>query len=293
VITRDLLDRSLVRDLTSRLEDLLSRHGRRAFGDIEGQKEVRFTFAVHELDYHVASVVRNQTGALWKVARSLAGVQDLCVLMDRGFSKDPGDPETHWHRDDEAVSLPVQHPFLRTVHAWIPLGNMTSKMGTLKYLVGTHRRVYEWHERLLASLWGWEFTWWNTASLAQDDNLWLGDVAWHDGWILHSAGENTASGVRNGFAVSFAYCASADGCAGTANRRSSHDPTCRIASHLFSQDWRERHRRGEEDYVKTMLSEPLSYRAARFIWRSIVGALAGIGIHWLVTLHCCSKRAGA
>ena len=29
----------------------------------------------------------------------------ICMLMDRGFSKDPGDPETHWHRDDEAVGV--------------------------------------------------------------------------------------------------------------------------------------------------------------------------------------------
>ena len=94
-------------------------------------------------------------------AAKLAGTQKLCVLMDRGFSKettteafspaerrdrestrdtfreifnatsptcsrnysedliivlvvltplqDPGDPETHWHRDDEAVGLPNLH----------------------------------------------------------------------------------------------------------------------------------------------------------------------------------------
>ena len=39
----------------------------------------------------------------------MAGTDELCVLMDRGFAKDPGDPETHWHRDDEAVGIPALH----------------------------------------------------------------------------------------------------------------------------------------------------------------------------------------
>ena len=37
----------------------------------------------------------------------------------------------------------------------------------------------------------------------QDDALELGDVAWHDGFILHSAGSNQGQQVRNGLAISF------------------------------------------------------------------------------------------
>ncbi|CAL1127866.1 unnamed protein product [Cladocopium goreaui] len=153
-------------------------------------KEVRFTFAVHELDRTVADFVSKQSGSLWQEAARLAGTEELCVLMDRGFAKDPGDPETHWHRDDEAVGIPALHGGIRTVHAWIPLKAMGKELGTLRYLIGTHRREYEWYEQLLASLWGWEFAWFATSRTEQDDALELGDVAWHDGFILHSAGSN-------------------------------------------------------------------------------------------------------
>ena len=98
---------------------------------------------------------------------------------------------------------------------------------------------YEWYEKLLASLWGWEFAWFATSRTEiwmnkgergmktdfwlrivrmvrfedvdgcsscirteQDDALELGDVAWHDGFILHSAGSNQWQQVRNGLAIS-------------------------------------------------------------------------------------------
>ncbi|CAE7154522.1 unnamed protein product, partial [Symbiodinium pilosum] len=178
-----------LRSVSAKLESLLTEHGRRAFGD-DGSKEVRFTFAVHELDDTVNDFVAKETGALWQQAAKLAGTQKLCVLMDRGFSKDPGDPETHWHRDDEAVGLPNLHEGIRTVHAWIPLVAMDKDFGTLRYLLGTHRREYNWFETMLASLWGWEFAWFLTSRVEQDDHLQFGDVAWHDGWTLHSAGSN-------------------------------------------------------------------------------------------------------
>merc|ERR1712039_838997 len=93
-----------------------------------------------------------------------------------------------------------------TVHAWIPLGAMEKSMGTLQYLTGTHRLSYGWFERLLAMLWGWDFAWFATATVVQDDQLKLGDIAWHDGWVIHSAGSNEGGTVRDGFAISFAYC---------------------------------------------------------------------------------------
>ncbi|CAE7506104.1 VAP [Symbiodinium natans] len=208
----------------ARLETLLSEHGRRAFGD-DGSKEVRFTFAVHELDGTVNDFVSKETGALWRQASTFAGTQKLCILMDRGFSKDPGDPETHWHRDDEAIGLQGLHAGIRTVHAWIPLVAMDKDFGTLRYLLGTHRREYNWFETLLASLWGWEFAWFLTSRVEQDDHLRFGDVAWHDGWTLHSAGSNKAATVRNGFAISYAYCADESGCRGATQHMSKTDPS--------------------------------------------------------------------
>jgi len=280
-ISRQLLPTSELQAVSARLESLLSEHGRRAFGD-DGSKEVRFTFAVHELDGTVSDFVSKDTGALWQQAARLAGTERLCILMDRGFSKDPGDPETHWHRDDEAIGLPNLHPGLRTVHAWIPLVAMGKDFGTLRYLLGTHRRQYNWFESLLASLWGWEFTWFLTSRTEQDDNLQFGDVAWHDGWTLHSAGSNQAAAVRNGFAISYAYCIDPNGCRGFNQRVSHKDATCRAADLLFDKQWRERHRNGENDYSKNMITEPFAQQATRFVLRSVVGALCGLGVHALI-----------
>lgn len=115
------------------------------------------------------------------------------MISERFSSRieDPGDPETHWHRDDEAISLPQLHRGLRTVHAWIPMRAMGKELGTLRYLLGSHRREtlgafqapkqrveldlgafrpilecfggiflrYTWYEELLAQIWGWEFAW--------------------------------------------------------------------------------------------------------------------------------------
>jgi len=288
-ISRKLLETDELQSVASILENLLSEHGRRAFGD-DGSKEVRFTFAVHELDSTVNDFVAKQTSTLWQEAAKLAGTQDLCILMDRGFSKDPGDPETHWHRDDEAIGLPRLHSGVRTVHAWIPLVAMNKDFGTLRYLLGTHRREYSWFEELLASLWGWEFAWFATARIAQDDHLQFGDVAWHDGWTLHSAGSNKAEVVRNGFAISYAYCVDPRGCSGATRRTNSTDATCRAAERLFDKTWRERHRSGENDYSKTMITDPVATQATRFILRSVVGALCGLGIHAL--MQRCRNKDG-
>jgi len=293
VLTRRLLDQSAIEHLAARLESLLLQNGRRAFGEEQGQKEVRFTFAVHELDAKVASFIRNRTGELWQAAAQLAGTKELCVLMDRGFSKDPGDPETHWHRDDEAIGLHQVHPGLRTVHAWIPLRAMGRDMGTLQYLVGTHRRVFGWLENFLASLWGWEFAWFMTAAKVQDDGLEVGDVAWHDGWVLHSAGANSGMVVRDGLAVSFAFCNSPDGCGGSAAPMSAVNTTCRIAAWLFDSEWRARHRDGENDYSKNLIQEPVLHQVARFAWRSVVGGAGGLLVHWIAVNGCCRKRKEA
>mmetsp|Transcript_111936 Transcript_111936/g.311638 ORF Transcript_111936/g.311638 Transcript_111936/m.311638 type:complete len:346 (-) Transcript_111936:106-1143(-) len=293
VITRGLLAQEEAERLAGSLRGVLLRHGRRAFGGGGGEKEVRFTFAVHELDPLVATFVAGHEGQLWQAAQKLAGTQELCVLMDRGFSKDPGDPETHWHRDDEAVGLPAVHPSLRTLHAWIPLAAMGREMGTLRYVIGTHRRSFGWLTQLLASLWGWEFAWFVTLPIVQDDALELGDVAWHDGWVLHSAGANGAAAVRDGLAVSFAYCDGASECGGAAAPVSETDPTCRVSARLFDERWLARHRSGENDYAKTLIREPLLYRAGRFVWRSVFGALAGLGIHWLVVNGCCARQKTA
>lgn len=291
LLSRGVLDRGAVQNISARMKKLLTTYGRRAFGGDAGQKEVRFTFAVHELDAGVASFINKRTGSLWHAATRLAGTTQLCVLMDRGFSKDPGDPDTHWHRDDEAIGLHHEYPALRTLHAWIPLGDVEPDMGTLQYRVGTHRQDYSLLQRFLASAWGWEFAQWATCPTVQDEAMQLGDVAWHDGWTLHSAGSNTLGAVRDAYAVSFVYCPRGSPCKKAAMPVSGKDATCKIAERMFDRSWRKRHRDGEQDYAKTLITEPLPVRAARFVWRSVVGAAGGLGVHWLATAGCSKRKA--
>jgi len=287
VLTRGALDPAEVRQIADVLPGLLREQGRRAFADEGGVKEVRFSFAVHELSEVVADFVARPGNSLWSAAAELANTTSLCLLMARGFSKDPGDKDTHWHRDDEAIGLPQAHPELRTVHAWIPLSPMGRDMGTLKYMLGTHSSPTH-VQSLIASMWGWEVAWYLTSRETQDDAFQLGDVAWHDGSILHSAGANAGDGVRDGLVVSLAYCGGPSGCAGGARRKSESDATCRVADHLFDEAWLARHRSGEEDYVKTYLAEPFYVRAGRFTWRTVVGACLGLAFY-----HCLPTGAPA
>lgn len=294
MVTRGLLDRESTLRVASHLSALLANYSRNAFVQEGGQgKEVRLTFAVHKLDGAIKDFISGQESELWYGARRLTGTQDICVLMDRGFSKDPGDRETHWHRDDESVDLHNKFPGVRTVHAWIPLSAVGHEMGTLHYLVGTHLGSRGWLEGFLASILGWEFAWWALSEHSQDDALEVGDVAWHDGWVLHSAGANLANnGVRNGYAVSFAYCAKSEGdCGDVVRRISDEDVTCQANAALFGPGWRE-YRDGGKDYTKTELQEPLFIRCGRFVWRSMLGALGGVIVHQLVlwfSSRCCGN----
>ncbi|CAL1127871.1 unnamed protein product [Cladocopium goreaui] len=59
---------------------------------------------------------------------------------------------------------------------------------------------------------------------------------------------------------------------------------------LFDKTWKERHRKGENDYSKNMIAEPFENQLMRFIFRSIAGALAGLGIHAVVTRFTGSQK---
>jgi len=226
-------------------------------------------------------------------ARELIGVEgSICVLMDRGFSKDPGDLETHWHRDDEAVGLAKVSSEIRTIHAWIPLTAMGRSLGTLRYVPSSHREGWErhsWPELFLASIGGFDLAYWSLSGLTQDDNLVPGDIAWHDGGTLHSAGANEAGGIRDGYAVTFAYCKDDNKCDGLTGTASKVDVRCHAADHLFDPGWLKRHRDGENEYSKHAIEKPLAERIFHFSWRSIVGAVAGLLVHYLVA---CSLKLG-
>lgn len=293
VITPSVLNQTKVAELGPRMRQLFAKHGREAFGDESGKKEVSFTFSVHEIDAVTADFLREQK-ALWEVARELTGTTgSLCVLMDRGFSKEPGDLETHWHRDDEAVGLLKVSSQIRTIHAWIPLTAMGRDLGTLRYVPGSHREGWEqhsWLELFLASIGGFDLAYWALSRVAQDDNLIPGDIAWHLGGTLHSAGANEAGGIRDGYAVSFAYCNNDDRCGRLTEHVSQHDVRCRAAEHLFDPGWLKRHRDGENEYTKHMIEKPWSQQIFHFTWRSFVGALAGLLVHYLVTFFLGQTR---
>lgn len=289
-VSKGLLEASLATALAGKMESLFADYGRRAFSEGSG-KEVRFTFAVHELDSFVADFVTDRNGSLWQEAARLAGTAQLCILMDRGFSKDPGDPETHWHRDDFAIGLPTAAPGLRTVHGWIPASAMRASMGTLRYLLGSHEESQGLMVDVVSALWGQDMANMLFATELQDDDLELGDVAWHDGRLVHSAGSNAEGAVRNGFAVSYAYCpADATGCNGAHAWLDPSAPFCHIAGQLFDAEWKQRHREGEEDYAKELQFEPRSALAARWIARSVLGVAFGLLSSFLCEL-CVGDRA--
>merc|ERR1719330_2103353 len=241
-LSRGLLSENFTLELAPRLRSLLREHtvphlySRPFFFRESGRKEFSFASGIDTRDEQVAEFLATTAGPLWRTATLLANGSELCFLTTRAFSKEPGDLDTHWHRDDDTLGVATVDQKLRTLHAWIPLHSMRREMGTLRYVPGSHRWLFAWIDRPLSLVSPFLFKAWASSDVTADGDVCLGDVAWHDGKVLHAAGANDGDDTRDGFTVSFAYC-DAGACGDASAPVSASDPTCRISSMIFDKAW--------------------------------------------------------
>lgn len=142
------------------------------------------TFSLSDAPPQVAAFVTDP--ALARIAAALLGAPAVRLLHFCGFFKPPEGSATPWHRDLDFIPLATE----RVVSAWIPLIPVDPTMGVLAFATGSHK------DRSRAAPPQ------NFPQIASG-RLAPGDVSFHLGCTLHSAGPNSSERMREVIAVSF------------------------------------------------------------------------------------------
>ena len=150
---------------------------------------------------------------LGEIAARLLDVPAVRILHFCGFFKPGGGPPTHWHQDSCFIPLNTD----QVLSVWIPLTEVTPRMGGLAFARGSHR-----HGMLDPRTEVRRF------SLSRNGPLAAGDVSVHMGWTLHASSNNATDTMREALAVSYYP----DGTTIAANR---HVPFAKqILKHYFA-----------------------------------------------------------
>ena len=136
-----------------------------------------------------------------RIAARLMKVRAVRIFHDQPLFKHPGAAESAWHQDQYYWPLATD----RSLGMWMPLIDCTNKMGSIRFVVGSHRfgdlnggaistdsagffdRVIE-REQL---------------SLFQTEFMAAGDCTFHSGWTIHGALANDSDRMREAMIVTF------------------------------------------------------------------------------------------
>eukprot|EP00877_Chromochloris_zofingiensis_P011917 jgi/Chrzof1/697/Cz01g25070.t1 len=163
-----------------------------------GTDEVGFLqfFHLHRSSPVVDAVVRSKR--LAGVAAQLLGVNRVRLYQDCVFQKQPGFADTNWHSDLRMAPFDTNS----FITAWLPLRPIAagSKDSGLRFAAGSHRdfALPFWHNLQGRDLGDRGYKVMDTGPMQ------LGDVSWHHGWTLHSAGSQPpGTPPRAALAVSY------------------------------------------------------------------------------------------
>jgi ectoine hydroxylase-related dioxygenase (phytanoyl-CoA dioxygenase family) len=129
-----------------------------------------------------------------KVAADLLGVEGVRLYHDQALFKEPGGGPTPWHQDHVYWPLDTDD----TITMWMPLVAVTESVGSMTFVNGSHLlgdtgaghisdRSHEAVAQLIAD---------KSLSMSTHGALSAGDATFHNGWTLHSAGENPTGQMR-------------------------------------------------------------------------------------------------
>jgi ectoine hydroxylase-related dioxygenase (phytanoyl-CoA dioxygenase family) len=125
---------------------------------------------------------------LGEIAARLLDVTAVRILHFCGFFKPGGGPATYWHQDSTFIPLDTD----KILSVWIPLTEVTPRMGGLVFARGSHR-----YGPLDPGIAVHQFP------LARNGALAVGDVSVHLGWTLHASQQNSTDTMREALAVSY------------------------------------------------------------------------------------------
>lgn len=128
-----------------------------------------------------------------QIAADLMGVKGVRLYHDQALVKEPGGKRTPWHQDYYYWPLATEH----TVTMWMPLVDVTTEMGTMSFVQGSHGNSafeqlpisdtsQEYFERVIKE----------QNSDVRSYSLRAGDATFHSGRTLHAAHANASAKRR-------------------------------------------------------------------------------------------------
>jgi ectoine hydroxylase-related dioxygenase (phytanoyl-CoA dioxygenase family) len=137
-----------------------------------------------------------------RIASELMGVDAVRLYHDVAINKEAGAGYTPWHQDSYYWPMETPH----TVTLWMPLLEISRRMGALNFASGSHQHgclgempLSDESHRYFARLIGERG--FQVVNHAAREPMAAGDATFHAGWTLHSAPDNQSDQARQAITV--------------------------------------------------------------------------------------------
>jgi len=129
-----------------------------------------------------------------QIAADLLEVEKVRLYHDQSLYKEAGGGITPWHQDQYYWPLET----IKTITMWMPLVDITERMGTLTFASGSHKdglaasgAISDDSERFYSSIVSK-----NRYQLSNRKTMFAGDATFHHGLTIHGAGPNLSETTR-------------------------------------------------------------------------------------------------